>query len=178
MFIEEPTSPDDILGHAKIREALRPYNIAVATGEMCANRTMFKQFLQAGALDYCQVDACRLGGLNEVLAVMLLAKKFGVPLHPHIGGVGLPEYSQHVSTIDYLIVSGKKSVLEYIDALHEHFEHPAKIEDGYHVTPLSAGYSVEMLAASMEKFSFPGPDGGFWRSEEARPLLEADRVIC
>ncbi len=125
-----------------------------------------------------QVDACRLGGLNEVLAVMLLAKKFGAPLYPHIGGVGLPEYSQHVSTIDYLVVSGKKNVLEYINALHEHFKHPAEIDDGHHVSPLSAGYSVEMLAASMEKFSFPGPDGGFWRSEEATPLLEADRVIC
>ena len=138
---------------------------------------MFKQFLQAGALDYCQVDACRLGGLNEVLAVMLLAKKFGVPLHPHIGGVGLPEYSQHIMVMDYLIVSGKKSVLEYIDALHEHFKHPAEIKDGHHVTPMSSGYSVEMLAASMEKFSFPGPDGGFWGSEEALPLLQADRVI-
>jgi L-galactonate dehydratase len=138
---------------------------------------MFKQFMQASALDYCQVDACRLGGLNEVLAVLLLAAKFGVPVYPHIGGVGLPEYSQHVSTIDYLVISGKKSVLEYIDALHEHFCHPASIEDGFHVTPWAEGYSVEIKPESMEKFSFPGGKGGWWRSEEGRMLLEADRVV-
>jgi len=177
LFIEEPTFPDDILGHATIRASLRPYSIAVATGEHCANRVMFKQFLQASALDYCQVDACRLGGLNEVLAVLLLAAKFNIPIHPHIGGVGLPEYSQHVSTIDYLVVSGRMSALEYIDALHEHFLHPAKIENGFHITPLEEGYSVEMKKASMEKFSFPGQEGGWWRSEEAKLLLQEERVI-
>jgi L-galactonate dehydratase len=149
-FIEEPTSPDDgmylhildcnptiindstplVLGHKAIREALKPYNIGVATGEMCQNRVMFKQFLASGAIDICQIDACRLGGVNEVIAVLLMAAKFNVPIVPHSGGVGLPEYTQHLSTIDYVVVSGKKSVLEYVDHLHEHFEHPSRVKDG------------------------------------------------
>ena len=110
-FIEEPTSPDDVFGHKAIREALKPYNIGVATGEMCQNRVIFKQLLQQGAIDVCQIDACRMGGVNEVLAVLLMAKKFNVPIVPHSGGVGLPEYTQHLSTIDYVVVSGKLSVL-------------------------------------------------------------------
>ncbi|CAD6579540.1 MAG: L-galactonate dehydratase [Alectoria sarmentosa] len=177
LFIEEPTSPDDILGHATIRAALRKYNIKVATGEHCQNRIMFKQFLQAEALDYVQVDACRLGGLNEVMAVMLMAAKFHVPLHPHIGGVSLPEYSQHVITIDYLVVSGRRSVLEYIDALHEHFYHPAQIANGFHVTPTAPGYSVHMKPESMDRFTFPGGEGGWWRSEEAEKLLKLERTV-
>lgn len=194
-FIEEPTSPDDgmllplpplstqsvltqhlVLGHKAIREALKPYDIGVATGEMCQNRVMFKQFLASGAIDICQIDACRLGGVNEVIAVLLMAAKFGVPIVPHSGGVGLPEYTQHLSTIDYVVVSGKKSVLEYVDHLHEHFFHPSRIEAGYYVTPMDPGYSVEMKPESMDKYSFPGKEGGWWRSEEARSILEGERI--
>ena len=172
-FIEEPTSPDDILGHKAIRDALRPDGIGVATGEMCQNRVIFKQLLASGAIDVCQIDACRMGGVNEVLAVLLMAKKFNIPIVPHSGGVGLPEYTQHLSTIDYVCVSGKLSVLEYVDHLHEHFNHPAVIKNGYYQTPMEAGYSVEMKPESMEQYSFPGKEGtGWWKSEEARPILE------
>ncbi|KAK2759362.1 L-galactonate dehydratase [Arachnomyces sp. PD_36] len=180
-FIEEPTSPDDILGHAAIRKALEntPHGqIGVATGEMCQNRVIFKQFLQAGALNVLQPDACRVGGVNECLAILLLARKFGVPIVPHSGGVGLPEYTQHLSTIDYVVVTGKKSVLEFVDHLHEHFEHPAKVKGGYYVTPMEPGYSVEMKAASMDRFEFPGVEGkSWWKTEEARPILEGPRVV-
>ncbi|KAK3995848.1 enolase C-terminal domain-like protein [Cladorrhinum sp. PSN332] len=173
-FIEEPTSPDDILGHKAIREALKEYGIGVATGEMCQNRVIFKQLLASHAIDVCQIDACRLGGVNEVLAVLLMAKKYGVPVVPHSGGVGLPEYTQHLSTIDYVVVSGKKSVLEYVDHLHEHFVNPAVIKDGYYQTPREPGYSVEMKAESMERYEYPGAEEGkksWWRSEEARNIL-------
>ncbi len=194
-FIEEPTSPDDgtyslhptfatteqvltltVLGHKAIREALKPYNIGVATGEMCQNRVMFKQFLASGAIDICQIDACRLGGVNEVIAVLLMAAKFNIPIVPHSGGVGLPEYTQHLSTIDYVVVSGKKSVLEYVDHLHEHFFHPSRIENGYYVTPMDPGYSVEMKPESMDRFSFPGGKDGWWQSEEAKPILEGIKI--
>ncbi|OJD31705.1 l-galactonate dehydratase [Diplodia corticola] len=176
-FIEEPTSPDDVFGHKAIREALKPYGIGVATGEMCQNRVIFKQLLQQGAIDICQIDACRMGGVNEVLAVLLMAKKFNVPIVPHSGGVGLPEYTQHLSTIDYVAVSGKLSVLEYVDHLHEHFLHPSEIKNGYYVTPTSPGYSVEMKADSMDKFEFPGKDGvSWWKSAEAKPILEGERI--
>ncbi|USP73502.1 uncharacterized protein yc1106_00776 [Curvularia clavata] len=175
-FIEEPTSPDDVLGHKAIREALKPYNIGVATGEMCQNRVMFKQFLASGAIDICQIDACRLGGVNEVIAVLLMAAKFNIPIVPHSGGVGLPEYTQHLSTIDYVVVSGKKSVLEYVDHLHEHFFHPSRIENGYYVTPMDPGYSVEMKPESMDKFSFPGGKDGWWQSDEAKPILEGIKI--
>ncbi|MCJ1255476.1 L-galactonate dehydratase [Lignoscripta atroalba] len=175
-FIEEPTSPDDILGHRSIREALRPLNIGVATGEMCQNRVIFKQLIVSGAIDVCQIDACRLGGVNEVMAVLLMAKKFNVPIVPHSGGVGLPEYTQHLSTIDYVVVSGKLSVLEYVDHLHEHFHHPAVIKDGYYQTPMEPGYSVEMKQESMEKFSFPGGANGWWQTEEARGILEGEKI--
>jgi L-galactonate dehydratase len=175
-FIEEPTSPDDILGHKAIRDALRPDGIGVATGEMCQNRVIFKQLLASGAIDVCQIDACRMGGVNEVLAVLLMAKKFNVPIVPHSGGVGLPEYTQHLSTIDYVCVSGKLSVLEYVDHLHEHFEHPAVIKDGYYQTPTEPGYSVEMKPASMEHYSFPGPPTGWWRSAEAKPILNGEKI--
>ena len=175
-FIEEPTSPDDILGHKAIRDALRPDGIGVATGEMCQNRVIFKQLLASGAIDVCQIDACRMGGVNEVLAVLLMAKKFNIPIVPHSGGVGLPEYTQHLSTIDYVVVSGKLSVLEYVDHLHEHFEHPAVIKDGYYQTPMEPGYSVEMKPASMEAYSFPGGENGWWKSEEARPILDGVKI--
>ncbi|KAK4629843.1 L-galactonate dehydratase [Fulvia fulva] len=176
-FIEEPTSPDDVFGHKAIRDALKPLNIGVATGEMCQNRVIFKQLIQQGAIDVCQIDACRMGGVNEVLAVLLIARKYGVPIVPHSGGVGLPEYTQHLSTIDYVVVSGKLSVLEYVDHLHEHFLHPAVIKDGYYTTPMNAGYSVEMKSDSMDRYEFPGKEGvSWWKSEEARPILEAERI--
>lgn len=176
-FIEEPTSPDDVLGHAAIRKALAPYGIGVATGEMCQNRVMFKQMLQANAIDVCQVDACRIGGLNEVISVLIMAAKFGVPIVPHSGGVGLPEYTQHLSTIDYVVVTGKKSVLEYVDHLHEHFLHPCQVKGGYFVTPMDAGYSVEMKESSMEKYAFPGKEGiSWWRSDEAREILDGEKI--
>lgn len=153
-FIEEPTSPDDVLGHLKIKNALKPYGIKVATGEMCQNRIMFKQFLETNAIDICQVDACRLGGVNEVIAVLLLAKKFNIPVVPHSGGIGLPEYTQHVSTIDYLVVSGEKSLLENVDHLHEHFKYPSVVEGGYFKTPMEPGYSVEMNASGLD-YEYP-----------------------
>lgn len=175
-FIEEPTSPDDVLGHKAVRDALRPHGIGVATGEMCQNRVVFKQLLMAGAIDVCQIDACRMGGVNEVLAVLLMAKKYGVPIVPHSGGVGLPEYTQHLSTIDYVVVSGKLSVLEYVDHLHEHFLHPSIIKDGFYQTPTEPGYSVEMKPESMDRYEFPGREGSWWRSEEAKPVLEGVKI--
>lgn len=175
-FIEEPTSPDDVLGHKQIRDALKSYGIGVATGEMCQNRVIFKQLLMSGAIDVCQIDACRMGGVNEVLAVLLMAKKFGVPIVPHSGGVGLPEYTQHLSTVDYVVVSGKQSVLEYVDHLHEHFFNPAVITDGYYTTPTEAGYSVEMKPESMDRYEYPGKEGvSWWKSEEALPLLNGEK---
>ncbi|KAL2119619.1 hypothetical protein VTJ04DRAFT_6580 [Mycothermus thermophilus] len=175
-FIEEPTSPDDVLGHRAVRDALRPYGIGVATGEMCQNRVVFKQLLAAGAIDVCQIDACRLGGVNEVLAVLLMAKKFGVPVVPHSGGVGLPEYTQHLSTIDYVVVSGKRSLLEYVDHLHEHFVHPAVIKDGFYQTPTEPGYSVEMKPESMDRYEYPGGEGSWWRTDEARIILDGEKI--
>ena len=176
-FIEEPTSPDDVFGHKAIREALKPLGIGVATGEMCQNRVIFKQLIVQGAIDVCQIDACRMGGVNEVLAVLLIAKKYGVPIVPHSGGVGLPEYTQHLSTIDYVVVSGKLSVLEYVDHLHEHFLHPSVIKDGYYTTPTEAGYSVEMKAGSMDRYEFPGKEGvSWWRTDEAKPILDGVRI--
>lgn len=176
-FIEEPTSPDDVLGHKAIRNALKEDGIGVATGEMCQNRIIFKQLLQAEAIDVCQIDACRLGGVNEALAVMLMAAKFKVPIVPHSGGVGLPEYTQHLSTIDYVVVSGKKSLLEYVDHLHEHFVHPSAVDGGFYRTPTEAGYSVEMKKSSMDKFDFPGKPGvSWWQSEGARQILEGERI--
>ncbi|TWU75040.1 hypothetical protein ED733_006390 [Metarhizium rileyi] len=176
-FIEEPTSPDDIMGHKAVREALKPYGIGVATGEMVQNRVIFKQMLMSGAIDVCQIDACRLGGVNEVMAVLLMAKKYDVPIVPHSGGVGLPEYTQHLSTIDYVVVSGKLSVLEYVDHLHEHFLHPSVINDGYYQTPVEPGYSVEMKRDSMNRFTYPGEKGvSWWTSEEAKPILEGEKI--
>ncbi len=160
-WIEEPTSPDDVLGHAAIRRAVAP--VGVATGEHCANKVLFKQFLQAGALDYCQVDACRLGGLNEVLAVLLLARHFNVPVCPHAGGLGLCEYVQHIALIDYIAVSGSLEgrCTEFADHLHEHFLHPARVRDGRYLIPEAAGYSIEMRPESLAALAFP--DGSEWR---------------
>ena len=160
LWIEEPTSPDDILGHATIRRAIRP--IGVATGEHCPNRVMFKQLLQAGAIDFCQFDNCRLGGLNEALAVLLLAAKFGVPVCPHAGGLGLCEYGQHVSLIDYLCVSAslENRATEFADHLHEHFVHPVRVRNGRYLPPTAPGFSIEMQPASIAEFEFPG--GAAW----------------
>src|SRR4030095_7274934 len=158
-WIEEPTSPDDILGHATIRKRIAP--IGVATGEHCHNRVMFKQLLQAEAIDFCQVDAARLGGLNEVLLVVLMAAKFGVPVCPHAGGVGLCEYVQHVSLFDYIAVSAslERRVLEYVDHLHEHFADPCVIRDAHYMPPSQPGYSIEMKPESLERYAFPeGPE--------------------
>lgn len=151
-FIEEPTSPDDILGHRQIREGIAP--IKVATGEMCQNRIMFKQFLQAGAIDIVQIDAARVGGLNENLAIMLLAAKFGAPVCPHAGGVGLCEYVQHLSMIDYLVVSGtwEGRVAEYVDHLHEHFVDPCVVENGRYRPPSRPGFSIEMKTETLAQF--------------------------
>ncbi len=163
-WMEEPTSPDDILGHARIAREIAP--IRVATGEHCHNRTMFKQFMQAGALAVCQLDSCRLGGVNEVLAVLLLAARFGIPVCPHAGGVGLSEYVQHLSLIDYIAVSGDLTdrVIEYVDELHEHFTEPVKIHDSRYVVPDAPGYSIEMLPESLAEYAYP--DGEAWN--EAR----------
>ena len=154
-WIEEPTSPDDVLGHQRIREAIQP--IGVATGEHVHNRVMFKQLMQAGAIDFCQIDSCRLGGVNEVIAVLLLAAKFGVPVCPHAGGVGLCEYVQHLAMFDYIAVSGSldNRVCEYVDHLHEHFVHPVKVARGRYQAPTAPGYSVEMKKDSLASYAYP-----------------------
>lgn len=155
-FIEEPTSPDDIAGHRKIREASKP--IKVATGEMCQNRIMFKQFIAEGAIDVVQIDSCRMGGLNEVLAVLLIAAKYDMPVWPHAGGVGLCEYVQHLSMIDYLAVSGTKEgrVIEYVDHLHEHFIEPCDIRNAAYMPPQLPGFSIEMKPDSIRDYTFKG----------------------
>ncbi|MGR9133697.1 L-fuconate dehydratase [Rhizobium leguminosarum] len=155
-FIEEPTSPDDVAGHRKIRQAIAP--VKVATGEMCQNRIMFKQFIAEGAIDVVQIDSCRMGGLNEVLAVLLIAAKFDLPVWPHAGGVGLCEYVQHLSMIDYVAVSGTKDgrVIEYVDHLHEHFLDPCLIENAAYMPPTLPGFSIEMKSASISNYTFRG----------------------
>jgi L-fuconate dehydratase len=162
LWIEEPTSPDDILGHAAIARGVSP--IKVATGEHCHNRVMFKQLLQAKAMDYCQIDSCRLGGVNEVVAVLLLAAKFGIPVCPHAGGVGLCEYVQHLSFFDYIAVSGSLEGrrMEFVDHLHEHFIHPVVVRNGRYQVPTAPGYSIEMKPESLTRFSYP--NGIEWRS--------------
>ena len=162
LWIEEPTSPDDVLGHAAIRKAVKPLGIGVATGEMCQNRVIFKQLMQAGAIDFCQIDSCRLGGVNEVLAVLLLAQKFGIPVCPHAGGVGLCEYVQHLAMIDFVCVAGSMEgrVLEYVDHLHEHFFDPVRMRAGRYMPPEMPGYSITMKPRSLDKFEFPG--GAAW----------------
>jgi L-fuconate dehydratase len=164
-WIEEPTSPDDVLGHKRIHDAVAP--VRIATGEHVQNRVVFKQLLQAGAIDVCQLDCCRLGGVNEVLAVVLLAAKFGVPICPHAGGVGLCEYAQHVSMFDYVAVSGTfdDRVCEFVDHLHEHFVDPVRVVRGRYLAPTTPGYSIEIKPESLSEFAFPdGP--GWWKEEE------------
>ena len=159
-WIEEPTSPDDVLGHARIRSAVAP--VGVATGEHVHNRVMFKQYFQSNAIDFCQIDACRLGGVNEVLAVLLMAAKFGVPVCPHAGGVGLCEYVQHLSIFDYIRVGAslEHRVLEYVDHLHEHFVDPVVVENGRYVPPQAAGYTITMRGRSLRDYAFPS--GSAW----------------
>lgn len=162
-WIEEPTSPDDVLGHAAIAKALAP--IGVATGEHCQNRVIFKQLLQAGAISFCQIDSCRLGGVNEILSVFLMAKKFGVPVCPHAGGVGLCEYVQHLSIWDYVSVSASldSRLLEYVDHLHEHFEHPVRMRNGRYMPPEAPGYSITMKPASLNEYEYP--NGAAWTGQ-------------
>ena len=161
-WIEEPTSPDDVLGHAKIAKAVDP--IGVATGEHCQNRVVFKQLMQAEAIRFCQIDSCRLGGVNEVLAVLLMAAKFGIPVCPHAGGVGLCEYVQHLSIFDYICVSAslEDRILEYVDHLHEHFVDPVTMKDGHYMPPERPGYSGEIKPESLDMYEFPA--GEVWVS--------------
>jgi L-fuconate dehydratase len=160
-WAEEPTNPDDVLGHARIRTAVRP--VGVATGEHGANRVLFKQLMQAGAIDFCQVDSCRLGGVNENLAVILLAAKFGVPVCPHAGGVGLCEYVQHLSMFDFVAVTGTMDgrVIEYVDHLHGHFEDPVVVRQGRYIPPVKPGYSITIRPDSRRMHRFP--DGEVWQ---------------
>jgi len=161
-WIEEPTSPDDVLGHARIARAIEP--IGVATGEHCQNRVMFKQLMQAGAISFCQIDSCRLGGVNEVLAVLLMAAKFGVPICPHAGGVGLCEYVQHLSIFDYIAVSAclDNRIVEYVEHLNEHFVTPVLMNGDRYMPPTQPGYSIEMKAESLAHYEYPF--GEAWKS--------------
>ncbi|MEU4670521.1 enolase C-terminal domain-like protein [Amycolatopsis sp. NPDC023774] len=162
-WIEEPTSPDDILGHAAIAKALAP--IKVATGEHVQNRVVFKQLLQAGAIDVLQLDAARVGGVNENLAILLLAAKFGVPVCPHAGGVGLCELVRHLSMFDFVAVSGEDTdrTIEWVDHLHEHFTDPAVVRDGRYLAPTAPGFSARMHDATLRRFRFP--DGPEWTED-------------
>lgn len=172
LWIEEPTSPDDILGHRRIRESIAP--IGVATGEHVQNRVVFKQLFQLDAIDYCQVDACRLAGVNEVLAVMLMAARFGVPICPHGGGVGLCEYVQHLAIFDYIAVGASLEgrVCEYVDHLHEHFVDPCRVVNGRYLAPERPGYSIEMRPESLAAYAFP--DGPVWREGQTSSAYAPD----
>jgi L-fuconate dehydratase len=165
LWIEEPTSPDDILGHATIARAMDPLGIGVATGEHCPNRVVFKQLMQARAIAFCQVDFCRLAGVNEVVAVLLLAAHFGIPVCPHAGGVGLCEYAAHASMFDYIAVTGllENRVIEYVDHLHEHFVDPCVIRGGAYQVPLAPGTHITMKPASLLAHAYP--DGSVWREK-------------
>ncbi|WP_259063745.1 L-fuconate dehydratase [Microbacterium sp. AK031] len=170
LWIEEPTSPDDVLGHAAVRRAVAP--IGVATGEHGMNRVLFKQMFQAEAIDFCQLDSARLASINEILAVYLMAKKFDVPVCPHAGGVGLCELVQHLSVFDYVAVSGtlENRVTEFVDHLHEHFVDPCIVENGAYRLPSQPGYSAQMHAASVAEYTYP--DGPRWsaRLQESREM--------
>ena len=160
-WIEEPTSPDDILGHARIARAVAP--IGVATGEVCQNRVMFKQLLQADSIKFVQVDSCRMGGVNEAVSVILMAEKFKKPVCPHAGGVGLCEYVQHLSIFDYIAVSAslEDRLCEYVDHLHEHFVDPCVAKNARYVTPLRPGYSIDIKPQSIAEYEFP--TGRVWQ---------------
>ncbi|GAB3845273.1 hypothetical protein GCM10027610_061200 [Dactylosporangium cerinum] len=167
-WIEEPTSPDDVLGHAAVRRAVAP--VKVATGEHCQNAVMFKQLLQAAAIDVVQIDACRVAGVNENLAILLLAAKFGVPVCPHAGGVGLCELVQHLAMFDFVAVSGSTEdrAIEYVDHLHEHFADPVRVSGGRYLAPTTPGMSAQIVPASLEAFRFP--DGPEWAAADDQPL--------
>jgi len=176
LWIEEPTSPDDVLGHAAIRKAVAP--IGVATGEHGMNRVLFKQMFQAEAIDFCQLDAARLASINEIVPVYLMALKFGVPVCPHAGGVGLCELVQHLSVFDYVAVSGttEHRVTEFVDHLHEHFTDPCIVDDGAYVLPSQPGYSAEIKTASIAEYAFP--DGSFWAGRQgAADVIDAEGSI-
>ena len=164
-FIEEPTHPDDVLGHRKIRQSLR--GVKVATGEQCQNRILFKQLIESDAIDIVQIDACRMGGLNEILTVCLLAAKYGKPVCPHAGGVGLCEYVQHISMIDYVQISADigERVIEFVDHLHEHFEAPCEVVNGAYRAPSAPGFSIRMLPETLAAFRYP--DGREWAARLA-----------
>jgi L-fuconate dehydratase len=176
-WMEEPTSPDDILGHARIRREAAP--IRIATGEHCHNRVMFKQFMQAGAIDVCQIDSCRVAGVNENLAILLLAAKFKIVVCPHAGGVGLCEYVQHLSVFDYLRVSTtmENRVIEYVDHLHEHFLDPVVIRKGRYMLPNRPGYSIEMYPESLKHYAFPEGEAWLIENHETVPSDHPGRLI-
>ena len=160
-FVEEPTSPDDILGFKKIKEAIPDINLA--TGEVCQNRIMFKQFLETRSLDFCQIDRCRMASLNEIIPVMLLASKLNIPIIPHAGGVGLCEYVQHLNIINSLIITNNETQLsEYAESCSEHLENPAVIDNGHYTTPVTPGYSARIKHGSIDAYSFPS--GSYWSS--------------
>ena len=163
LFVEEPTSPDDVMGFKKIKNAIG--NVNLATGEACGGRIMFKQFLESGAMDICQIDSCRLGSVNEILTVLLMAHKLNVPVFPHAGGVGLCEYVQHLCMIDYVLINGEKNnkVVEYQDSLHEHFKYPCKISNSNYMPPNDIGYSIEMKQESVKTYLYP--EGTYWSSK-------------
>ncbi|MEV8320247.1 L-fuconate dehydratase [Streptomyces sp. NPDC059900] len=164
-WVEEPTSPDDVLGHAAIRKAVAP--VKVATGEHVQNRIVFKQLLQAGAIDVLQIDAARVGGVNENLAILLLAARFGIPVCPHAGGVGLCELVQHLSMFDYVALTGttENRVIEYVDHLHDHFIDPVVLREGHYLAPAAPGFSAAMRPESLAEFTYP--DGAFWAADLA-----------
>ncbi|KAJ8686859.1 hypothetical protein QAD02_022653 [Eretmocerus hayati] len=172
-WIEEPTSPDDVLGHATIAKQLRPYGVGVATGEMCANRVMFKQLLQAKAIDFCQIDSARIGGVNEILAVYLMARKFNVPVCPHAGGVGLCEMVQHLQMWDYVCLSGttENRLIEYVDQQHEHFECPTVIQNASYMPPSMPGYSTKMKDECLANFIYP--NGKEWQQMFQKGIFPA-----
>lgn len=178
-WIEEPTSTDDILGHAAIRKGISP--VRVATGEAVANRIVFKQLLQADAIDFLQLDATRVGGINENLATLLLAARFDVPVCPHAGGVGLCEVVQHFSFFDYAAITGTQEgrFIEYVEHLHEHFAEPVRVANGRYVAPVRPGIGAEMLTASREKWTFPSGSGWLEIGDSAAttdPYLTAAKV--
>ncbi len=160
-WIEEPTSPDDVLGHRQIREGISP--IRVATGEHCQNRIVFKQLMQAESIDICQIDSCRVGGVNENLAILLMAAKYKIPVCPHAGGVGLCEYVQHLSMVDYICISGSKEgrMIEFVDHLHEHFKTPVQMKKGCYMPPQAPGFSIEIKEKSVEEHLYP--NGKVWQ---------------
>lgn len=173
-FIEEPTSPYDILGHKRIREELAPHGIKVATGEMCSNAIMFKQLITSGAIDIAQIDACRLAGPSEILAVLAMARKYNVDVIPHSGGVGLTELTTHLAILDYVLFNGKGGLLEFLEeeggGMHSHFEDPATFSRGWVITPVRPGNGGEMKVESLKKYEFP--QGEYWNSEEGRKVAK------